>query len=74
MIAKNIYSHAELSFWNIIIPLMSTSPLFRRVFRSVYLFTRDHRELAWIPTIVFTFASLGLLTGFVLGRMGAVHW
>lgn len=74
MIAKSIYSRAELSFWNIIIPLMSTSPLFRRVFRNIYLFTRDHRELAWIPTVIFSFASLGLLTGFAIGRMGAALW
>ncbi|MDD5370249.1 MAG: hypothetical protein PHQ40_14295 [Anaerolineaceae bacterium] len=74
MIAKTLCSRAELSFWNIIIPLMSTSPLFRRVYRKLYLFNRDHRGIAWIPTVIFTFASLGLLTGFMLGRMGTSLW
>lgn len=70
MIARSIAYRAEISFWNVIIPLMSTSPIFQRIFRSVYIFTRDHRELAIIPTVVVTFASLGLLTGFVIGRLG----
>jgi hypothetical protein len=74
MIAKNIYYHVEISFWNLVIPMMTNSPQFRRIFRSVMLFFRDHRELLWAPTLVFAFAGLGLLAGFVIGRVNAGLW
>ncbi len=74
MNANLVFNRIELSFWNIIIPLMSNSSLFRRCFRSAYSLTRSSHNLAWIPAIVFTWASLGLLAGFFLGRMGATLW
>lgn len=74
MIAKNLYYHVEISFWNLVIPVMSNSPSFRRIFRAVLLFLRDHKEVAWAPTLVLAFAGLGLLAGFVIGRLDAGLW
>jgi len=74
MYAKNIVTRVELSFWNILIALMSNSPLFQRCFRGVYALTRSNRTLTWISAMVITWASLGLLAGFVIGRMGATIW
>ncbi len=74
MIAKNIYYHVEISFWNMVIPVMSSSPRFRRIFRSLLIFFRDHKEIAWAPMLVLGFAGLGLFAGFIIGRVGSGLW
>ncbi len=74
MNTNTIFTRVELSFWNILISLMSNSPLFQRCFRSAYTLTRSSRIPAWLPMLVISWASLGLLAGFVIGRMGASLW
>ncbi len=73
MIAKNILNRAELSFWDVTIPLMTRSALVRRCFRGIYSATHSGK-FTWIPAMIVTWAGFGLLAGFVLGRMGASLW
>lgn len=69
-----ILQKMEISFWDIVIPLLSSSPAFRQIFKAAYKVIRTRRSLIWIPPLVITWASVGLITGLILGRMGAVLW
>ncbi len=70
MFPQTIYRKLEITFWDIIIPIMSNSPAFRKVFRHIYLAFRDHANIAWAPPFILAWAGLGLVTGLLLGHTG----
>ncbi len=74
MLGQNVANRVELSFWNVVIYLLSNSKLAQKVYRSAYEFKRANPTAAWIPMMVLGFAGAGLLAGFVAGRMGVSLW
>ncbi len=74
MLGQNVANRVELSFWNVVIYLLSNSKLAQKVYRSVYEFKRTNPSIAWIPMTVLAFAGVGLVAGFVAGRMGVSLW
>ena len=74
MLGQNVANRVELSFWNVVIYLLSNSKLTQKVYRAIYDFKRTNPNMAWIPMTVLAFAGMGLLAGFVAGRMGVSLW
>jgi hypothetical protein len=75
MLAHNFINRVELSFWDVIIPLMSNSPFVQKIIRHGYAFTRENNTNAiWIPAMIAACAAFGLLAGFTLGHMGISLW
>ena len=74
MMAQNIADRVELSFWNAVIFLLSNSKAAQKVYRYFYSLKRSNANLVWIPAMVLTWAGIGLVAGFVAGRMGVTLW
>jgi hypothetical protein len=75
MLAHNLINRVELSFWDMLIPLMSNSPIVQKIIRRGYAFSRENDLNAmWIPAVIAACAAFGLLAGFTLGHMGVSLW
>ncbi len=74
MLGQNVANRVELSFWNVVIYLLSNSKPVQQVYRYIYQIKRSNASLAWIPMTVLACAGIGLAAGFVAGRMGISLW
>lgn len=74
MIAQALFHKLEITFWDLIIPLMTNSPAFQKLFRRVYHSVRSNPRIAWAPPLVLAWAGLGLVTGLILGHTGITLW
>jgi hypothetical protein len=74
MLAHTVANRVELSFWNVVIYLLSNSRLTQKLYRYLYEQKRAYPNLAWVPMTVVAFAGIGLVAGFVAGRMGVSLW
>ena len=74
MMAQNIANRLELSFWNMVIFLLSNSRPAQKVYRYFYGLKRSNGSLVWIPAVIFAWAGIGLIAGFLAGRMGVSLW
>jgi hypothetical protein len=74
MMAQHFADRIELSFWNVVIYLLSNSKPAQKIYRTAYGLKRSNTNLMWIPVVVIAWAGIGLLAGFVAGRMGVSLW
>lgn len=74
MMAQNFVDRIELSYWKIVIFLLSNSQLAKKVYRYGYELKQSNISIAWIPAMVIGWAGVGLLAGYVAGRMGVSLW
>ncbi len=74
MMAQQITDRLELSFWNLVIFLLSNSKFAQKAYRCGYQLKRSNANLVWVPAVVFAWAGIGLVAGFVAGRMGVSLW
>ena len=71
MSVKVLLHQIEISFWDAFIPLMYQSRLVRFVVPRVYLILHN-KEFKKSMGIIFAFASLGLIVGFILGALSQI--
>ncbi len=74
MMAQQITDRLELSFWNLVIFLLSNSKFAQKAYRYGSQLKRSNANLVWIPAVVVAWAGIGLVAGFVAGRMGVSLW
>ncbi len=74
MMAQDIADRVELSFWNAVIFLLSNSKTAQKAYRYFYHLKLNDAKFVWIPAMIFVWAGVGLLAGFVAGRMGVTLW
>ena len=71
MSVKVLLHQIEIGFWDAFIPLMYQSRLVRFVVPRVYLILHN-KEFKKTLGIIFGFAAIGLITGFVLGALSHI--
>ena len=74
MMAQNFTDRIELSFWNAVIFLLSNSKTAQKIYRYLYQRKLADTKIFLIPIVIFAWAGVGLLAGFVVGRMGITLW
>lgn len=74
MMAQNFTDRIELSFWNAVIFLLSNSKTAQKIYRYLYQRKLADTKIFLIPIVIFAWAGVGLLAGFVVGRMGVTLW
>ena len=59
----------EVSFWESIINLMSTSPRFQQALRNGFELVKDH-EIVWFAGLILAWTAAGLTVGYFVGFNG----
>ncbi len=59
----------EVTFWESIINLMSTSPRFQQFLRNGFELVKDH-EIIWFAGLILAWTAAGLTVGYFLGFNG----
>lgn len=68
MSLRTIFYQAELSFWSVVIPLMSESPTLKNVIRGVYSVIKTTCNAYWFFTAL-AWSAIGLVFGLFLGLL-----
>lgn len=70
---KRWTANLEIAFWDFVTPLLSESPTVRWIFRTGAEVMIEKKKSVLVPLLVLSWATLGLLAGFLLGRSGWIQ-
>ncbi|MDD2694494.1 MAG: hypothetical protein PHS96_03650 [Anaerolineales bacterium] len=68
MSLRTIFYQAELSFWSVMIPLMTESPTLKGIIRGAYLLAKTTFNASWLLASL-AWSVLGLVLGLSLGLL-----